>query len=84
MSYVLSECAVQRRGHDKRYFVRRWWTVDIAMVIAKRGAQAALNRAYAVGCEQRYGWRGADVNGDDGGQLGGEDAELPLLAGGGG
>ena len=79
----LSECAVQRRGHDKRYFVRRW-TVDIAMVIAKRGAQAALNRAYAVGCEQRYGWRGADVNGDDGGQLGGEDAELPLLAGGGG
>ena len=62
-------------------------TVDIAMAIAKRGgAQAVLNRAFSVECEQQYGWRGADINGDEGDQPARRRkryAELPLLAGGG-
>jgi len=79
----LSECAVQRRGHDPGYFERRW-KVDLAMTIAKRGAQAAMRRAYAIGVEQRYGFGAVDIEGDDGAPLGAEDSELPLLAGGGG
>ena len=78
----LSECAVQRRGHDPGYFVRRW-KVDIAMTIAKRGAQAAIRRAHEIGVEQRYGFGAVDIEGDDGAPLGAEYSELPLLAGGG-
>ena len=39
--------ASERRGHDKAFF-RRKWTIRIAMVIAKRGAQATLRRALAL------------------------------------
>ena len=81
----LSECAVQRRSHDRDYFERRWKT-DIAMTIAKRGAQTALRRAYTyeVAVEQRVGWGGVDTAEDDGGPLGSVGAEPPLGAAAGG
>ena len=51
------------------------------MTIARRGAQAAIRRAHAIGVEQRYGFGAAPMDGDDGGPFGAEEAELPLLAG---
>ena len=75
----LSECAAQRRNHNKEYFVKRW-KATIAMTIAKRGAQVAIRRAFAVGVEQRLGLRGVDINGDDGGAMGDADAEPVLIA----
>ena len=41
-------------SRNPEYFVMRWKT-NIAMTIAKRGAQVALWRAHAVGVEQRLG-----------------------------
>ena len=76
----LSECAVQRRGHEKEYFERRWM-VDIAMTIAKRGAQVAMRRAYAISVEQRFGFGAVDIEGDDGAPFGCEGSELPLMTG---
>ena len=40
----LSEIAHSRRGHDKIYFRQRW-SMEVAMCLARRGAQAALRRA---------------------------------------
>ena len=75
----LSESAAQRRNHNKEYFVMRWKT-NIAMTIAKRGAQVALWRAHAVGVEQRLGLHESDTNGDDGGAMGDADAEPVIFA----
>ena len=36
-----------RKGHDAAYFRQRW-TAEIAMLLAKRGAEAALRRARAA------------------------------------
>ena len=43
----ISDIAYERRGHDKRYFRHRW-TVDIAMTLAKRGAQVAIRRSHKL------------------------------------
>ena len=53
----------------------------MSLTIAKRGAQAAMRRAYAIGIEQRYGFGAVNIEGDDGAPLGAEYSELPLLAG---
>ena len=70
----LSEIAHARRGHDKAYFRARWLG-DIAMTLAKRGAQVALDRAYAVGVEQRVGQVVEQQEDEDDGPLGGMHAE---------
>ena len=43
----ISDEASVRKGHDAAYF-RQLWTGEIAMLLAKRGAEAALRRARAV------------------------------------
>ena len=43
----ISDEASVRKGHDAAYFRQRW-TGEIAMLLAKRGAEAALRRARAV------------------------------------
>ena len=43
----ISDHAASRKGHHAGYFRRRW-TTEVAMVLAKRGAEAALRRARAV------------------------------------
>ena len=48
----LSEIAHQRRGHHKAYFIRRW-RATIAMTLAKKGSEVALQRAYKVRQAQR-------------------------------
>ena len=61
----LSEIALQRRGHNKAYFVRRWKS-RIALALAKRGCEVALARTYVVGGRQR-GLRGVrEAEMDDG------------------
>ena len=66
----LSEKAQERRGHDKVTF-RRYWTVEIAMCLAKRGAQVALARAFALSAEREVGLHVAH---HDDGPLGAPDA----------
>ncbi len=73
----LSEIAHARRGHDKDYF-RSWWTTEIAMCLAKRGAQAALRNAHLCMADAN-----AVLNIDEG-AFGNFGVEIPLLAGGGG
>ena len=51
----LSEIAAERRGHHKSTFLKRW-IADWSMVIAKRGAQAGLARAYTVAVRCRVGY----------------------------
>ena len=48
----LSEIAHQRKGHHKAYFILRW-RATLAMTLAKKGAEVALQRAYKVRQEQR-------------------------------
>ena len=67
----LSEIAHERRGHDKETF-RRYWTAEIAMYLAKRGAQVALSRAHALSAEREVGLQVAH---HDHGPLGDVDAE---------
>lgn len=67
----LSEKAHERRGHDKATFVR-YWTTEIAMCLAKRGAQVALARTFSVSAENRVGF---DVGGEEDGPMGAPDAE---------
>jgi hypothetical protein len=67
----LSEIAHERRGHDKETF-RRYWTAEIAMCLAKRGAQVALSRAHALSAEREVGLQAAHHYH---GPLGGVDAE---------
>ena len=43
----ISDEASTRKGHDAKYFRQRW-TAEIAMLLAKRGAEAALRRARAA------------------------------------
>ena len=43
----ISDHASSRKGHHEGYFRRRWET-EVAMVLAKRGAEAALRRARAA------------------------------------
>ena len=64
-----------RRGHNKAYYVKRWIT-EIAMTIAKRGAEVALDRLYTVAGERMVGLE-ADK---DMGAMTGEDGE-PFLYG---
>ena len=66
----LSEKAHERRGHDKATF-RRYWTAEIAMCLAKRGAQVALSRAFALSAEREVGLQVAH---HDHGPLGAPDA----------
>ena len=51
----LSEEAHRRRGHDKASF-RLKWTVQLAMTIAKRGAQSALSRIHSIARERHIGF----------------------------
>ena len=44
---TLSEKAHERRGRHKATFIRKW-TTEIAMCLAKRGAQVALARTFGV------------------------------------
>ena len=48
----LSEIAHQRRGHHKAYFILRW-RATLAMVLAKKGSEVALLRAFKVRQAQR-------------------------------
>ena len=66
----LSEKAHERRGHDKATF-RRYWTAEIAMCLAKRGAQVALQRVFALSAEEAVGLQVAH---HDDGPLGAPDA----------
>ena len=51
----LSEEAHRRRGHDKASF-RLKWTVQLAMTIAKRGAQTAVSRIHSIARKRRIGF----------------------------
>ena len=66
----LSQKAHERRGHDKATF-RRYWTAEIAMCLAKRGAQVALQRVFALSAEAAAGLQVAH---HDDGPLGAPDA----------
>ncbi len=66
----LSQKAHERRGHDKVTF-RRYWTAEIAMCLAKRGAEAALQRVFALSAEEAVGLQVAH---HDDGPLGAPDA----------
>ena len=66
----LSQKAHERRGHDKATF-RRYWTTEIAMCLAKRGAQVALQRVFALSAEEAVGLQVAH---HDDGPLGAPDA----------
>ena len=66
----LSEKAHERRGHDKATF-GRYWTTEIAMCLAKRGAQVALQRAFVLSAEEAVGLQVAH---HDDGPLGAPDA----------
>ena len=67
----LSEKAHDRRGHHKATFYR-YWTTEIAMCLAKRGAQVALARTFGISAENHVG---AGVGGGEDGPLGAPDAE---------
>ena len=54
----LSEIAHQRRGHHKAYFILRW-RATLAMVLAKKGSEVALLRAFKVRQAQRVGILGS-------------------------
>ena len=72
----LSEIAHARRGHNIDYF-KLWWNTEMAMCIAKRGAQAALrNAARSIAAANAV----LDI---DEGAFGDIAAEIPILAGGG-
>ena len=71
----LSEIAHSRRGHDKTYFRQRW-SMEVAMCLARRGAQGALRRANT--------FRSANSEALDDGVLGGVGSEQPLVASAGG
>ena len=43
----LSEIGQQRRGHHAAYFVLRW-RATLAMTLAKKGCEVALQRAFVV------------------------------------
>ena len=73
----LSEIAHARRGHDKDYF-RSLWTTEIAMCLAKRGAQEALRNAHLCLADAN-----AALNIDEG-AFGDAGVEIPLLVGGAG
>ena len=61
----LSEIGQQRRGHHAPYFVLRW-RATLAMTLAKKGCEVALQRAYVVR-QQHRGQRGvAERDGDPG------------------
>jgi hypothetical protein len=68
---LLSEKAHDRRGHHKATFVRKW-TTEIAMCLAKRGAQVALARTFGVSAENHVGF---DVGGEEDGPMGAPDTE---------
>jgi hypothetical protein len=67
----LSEKAHDRRGHRKATFYR-YWTTEIAMCLAKRGAQVALARTFGISAENHVG---VGVGGGEDGPLGAPDAE---------
>ena len=67
----LSEKAHDRRGHHKATFYR-YWTTEIAMCLAKRGAQVALARTFGISAENHVG---VGVGGGEDGPLGAPDAE---------
>ena len=64
----LSEIGMQRRGHDKAYFVRRW-KATLAMTLAQKGCEVALNRAYVVRQQQRGQHGIIDMDEDSGPML---------------
>ena len=57
--------------HHKATFIRKW-TTEIAMCLAKRGAQVALARTFGVSAENHVSF---DVGGDEDGPMGAPDAE---------
>ena len=73
---TLSEIAHRRRSHNANVFKRRW-TVDWGMVLAKRGADAALSRTLSV-TRARNGIVAGVI-----GPMLSEDAEPALVIGGG-
>ena len=63
----LSEIAHQRKGHHKAYFILRW-RATLAMTLARKGCEVALQRAYVVRQCQR-GNRGVVEADEDSGPL---------------
>ena len=63
-----------RRGHDKTYFVM-YWTSEIAMCLAKRGAEVALRHAYKTAAN--------NVLGLEDGVFGDAGVEAPIVVDGG-
>ena len=73
----LSEIAHARRGHNKDYF-RSWWNTEVAMCMAKRGAEVALRNTRISMADAN------DVLGIDEGAFGDEGVEVPLTVSAGG
>jgi len=76
----LSEIAHERRGHHKAYFILRW-RATLAMTLAKKGCEVALQRAYKVRHEQRGGNRGVAEADEDSGSLLNVDADAFIHGG---
>ena len=72
---TLVETASERHGHDKQTFRMKWMT-RMSCCLAKRGAQAALRRAYLIAHGNRRRFRKGPNNGSD--RLGAHHAE-PLF-----
>ena len=70
----LSEKAHDRRGHHKTTFYR-YWTTEIAMCLAKRGAQVALARSFGISAEKHVVVAVGVSGGGEDGPLGAPDAE---------
>ena len=75
----LSEIGLQRRGHHKAYFIRRW-RATLAMTLAKKGCEVALIRAFVVRQQQR-GQRGIVERDEDPGPMLGVDADVFIHGG---
>ena len=75
----LSEIGLQRRGHHKAYFIRRW-RATLAMTLAKKGCEVALIRAFVVRQQQR-GQRGMVEGDEDPGPMLGVDADVFIHGG---
>ena len=79
VSSKLSEIAHQRRGHNKAYFILRW-RATLAMVLAKKGSEVALLRAFKVRQAQR-GHSGIAEADEDSGPMLDADADAFIHGG---
>ena len=75
----LSEIGLQRRGHHPAYFILRW-RATLAMMLAKKGCEVALTRAFVVRQQQR-GRRGLVERDEDPGPLMDMNADAFIHAG---